>query len=65
MGVKPFYYHTSGSLFATSTEICPIFELPFEPTLNETKVGDFLLGRFGNKSNTYMKKSSDCHLHTV
>ena len=68
MGVKPLYYYKSDSLFAVATEIKSILALPVDFELNETKVGDFLIGRFGDKSNTYyqgIQRLPPAHAMTV
>mgnify|MGYP000265352765 CR=1 FL=1 len=53
MGVKPFYYHTADDLFAASSEIKSLVGLPsVSRTLDHGRLGDFLVGRFGDKENT-------------
>lgn len=56
LGVKPLYYYCTDDVFVCASEPKAILTLSFVPkSLNEIKVGDFLVGRFGDKSNTYFK----------
>lgn len=53
-GVKPFYYHRSGQIFAFATEIKALFCLPEVPhRLNEVRVADYLVPMFGDKTSTF------------
>lgn len=53
-GIKPLYYHESTDRFAAASEMKALLTLPFvSGILNEVKIGDFLVGRFGDKASTY------------
>ena len=53
-GVKPLYYHVSADFFAVASEPKALLALPFvSPSLDETKVGDFLTKLFEDKTNTF------------
>jgi asparagine synthase (glutamine-hydrolysing) len=53
-GVKPIYYCSNDHLFAVASEIAAILAHPsVPPSIDEVKIGDFLIGRFGDKSNTH------------
>lgn len=52
-GVKPLYYHRSADVFAAASEIKSVLAEPSVPrSLDETRVGDVLVGLFGDKTNT-------------
>jgi asparagine synthase (glutamine-hydrolysing) len=54
MGVKPFYYHRSRSLFAFGSELKQLLALPEVPRrLEETRVGDYLTGMMDDESITF------------
>lgn len=56
MGVKPIYWYRNEDLFAVGSEVKTLLTLPYiEKELDEVKVGDFFVGRFGDKTNTYYK----------
>ncbi len=53
LGVKPFYYHLNTERCAVASEIKAILTLQSVPrVLDEVRVGDFLIGRYGDKTNT-------------
>jgi len=53
MGVKPLYYHQSDSQFSVASEMRSLLRHPsVSHGLNDVRVGDFFVGRFGEKSNT-------------
>lgn len=53
MGVKPIYYHESPDVFALSSELKSLLELPsVSRTLDEERVGDFFVRRFTSNENT-------------
>jgi asparagine synthase (glutamine-hydrolysing) len=44
MGVKPFYYHSSGTLFAFASEIKGLLQLPgISAEVNELRIAEYLL----------------------
>jgi asparagine synthase (glutamine-hydrolysing) len=53
-GVKPVYYrHDDDDVFAVASELKSLLALPSVPrTLDEVRIGDFLVGLFGDKTNT-------------
>jgi asparagine synthase (glutamine-hydrolysing) len=52
-GVKPFYYHASGRIFAFASEMKALFRLPEVPRLlNEVRVAEFLVDAFHDKAIT-------------
>jgi asparagine synthase (glutamine-hydrolysing) len=54
MGVKPLYWYRDENFFAIASEVKALLTQPFVPKqLDEVKVGDFFVGRFGDKTNTY------------
>jgi asparagine synthase (glutamine-hydrolysing) len=56
LGVRPFYYYDSPSLFAFGSEIKALLYLPEVPSrLNETRVADYLLGDFQDYSSTFYR----------
>jgi asparagine synthase (glutamine-hydrolysing) len=57
MGVMPFYYHHSpGKAFIFASEVKAILTQPEVPRrLNETKVADFLVAEFEDKSITFFQ----------
>jgi asparagine synthase (glutamine-hydrolysing) len=56
MGVKPFYYHRSRSLFAFSSEIKQLLALPEIPRrLEETRIGDYLAGMMDDEAITFYR----------
>lgn len=56
MGVKPMYWYLDDEFFAVGSEVKALLALPFiNKKVNEMKVGDFFVERFGDKSNTYYK----------
>ncbi|WP_123538513.1 asparagine synthase-related protein [Halosimplex salinum] len=53
-GVKPLYYHEGEGGFAAASEAKALLALPFVPgTLDDLKIGDFLLNTWEDKENTY------------
>lgn len=55
-GVKPFYYHHDGRVFAFASEIKGILALQDIPRqLNEVRVADYLLKRFDDKEITFYR----------
>jgi asparagine synthase (glutamine-hydrolysing) len=55
-GDRPFYYYLSDKVFVFGSEIRPLFSLPEVPRqLNETMVGDYLIGMFDDQSSTFFK----------
>ena len=53
-GVKPLYYHITDDVFAVASEPKSLLTLPgFTPSLDESRVGDFLLGRLEDKTNSF------------
>ncbi|ESP90004.1 asparagine synthase [Candidatus Halobonum tyrrellensis G22] len=58
-GVKPLYYYEGADAFAVATELKALLTLPFvSRTVDETKVGDFLVGLFDDKERTYYRDLS-------
>jgi asparagine synthase (glutamine-hydrolysing) len=68
-GVKPLYYHASDDRFAVASEPKALLALPWvRPSLDETKVGDFLTELFEDKQNTFydtLKRVQPAHVLTV
>lgn len=55
-GIKPFYYHSSANLFAFATEIKALLALnEISREVNENAIGDYLVGFFENKSETFYR----------
>nr|WP_305882689.1 asparagine synthase-related protein [Haloplanus ruber] len=53
VGVRPLYYYRADDVFAAASEIKALLSLPFIPTESDPeRIGDFLVGRFGDKQNT-------------
>ncbi len=69
MGVKPMYWYRDEEFFAVGSEVKALLTQPFiKKELDEVKVGDFFVGRFGDKKNTYYKninRLSPAHAMTV
>ena len=56
MGVKPFYYHHTASLFVFASEIKALHCLPQVPRfLNEVRIADHLVGLFEDRAITFYK----------
>lgn len=56
-GVKPLYVYDGDDLFAAASELKALLALPaVSPTLDEVKVGDFLVGSFADKSRTFYRE---------
>lgn len=56
-GDRPFYYYLSERVFVFGSEIRALFALPEIPRqLNETMVGDFLIGMFDDQVITFYKE---------
>ncbi|MDB2262062.1 asparagine synthase (glutamine-hydrolyzing) [Halorubrum ezzemoulense] len=54
LGVKPLYYHITDDVFAVASEPKSLLTLPgVTPSLDESRVGDFLLGRLEDKTNSF------------
>ncbi|EMA70027.1 asparagine synthase-related protein [Halorubrum kocurii] len=54
LGVKPLYYHATDDVFAVASEPKSLIALPsVRPSLDEYRVGDFLLGRLEDKTNSF------------
>lgn len=55
-GVKPLYYCFSGNMFAFASEIKALLDLPWvHRRLDERLVGDYLLGTFEDKENSFYR----------
>lgn len=55
-GVKPFYYHRSDDLFAFGSELKAPLALPtVSRSVDETKIGDFLLNLHEDETNTFYR----------
>lgn len=56
-GTKPFYYaHLPGQFFAFASEIKALWPVPgLEKSLNETQIGEYLLGHFHDKNSTFYR----------
>jgi asparagine synthase (glutamine-hydrolysing) len=55
-GMKPFYYHMSGNLFAIGSEIKALLALADVPRrINETRIGDFCANIIEDKEITFYK----------
>jgi asparagine synthase (glutamine-hydrolysing) len=58
-GVKPLYYYRDEDLFAAGSELKSLLAHPaVHGGVDETKIGDFLVGRFGDTENTYYESIS-------
>ena len=56
-GDRPFYYYLSDKIFVFGSEIRALFVLPEVPRqLNETMVGDYLIGMFDDQVITFYKE---------
>ncbi len=56
-GDRPFYYYLSDKIFLFGSEIQALFALPEVPKqLNETMVGDYLIGMFDDQVITFYKE---------
>jgi asparagine synthase (glutamine-hydrolysing) len=68
-GVKPLYYHSTDDRFAVASEPKALLALPWvRPSLDETKVGDFLTELFEDKTNTFydsIHRVQPAHVLTV
>jgi asparagine synthase (glutamine-hydrolysing) len=55
-GVKPFYYYSSPDTFAAASEKKALLTLPSVPgTVDETKLGDFLLSLYEDTERTFFE----------
>jgi asparagine synthase (glutamine-hydrolysing) len=58
MGVKPLYYCLTDGRFAIASELKSLFTLPsFTSEIDEVRVGDLLVRRFADKSNTLYRSA--------
>ena len=68
-GVKPLYIHRGDHVFAASSEMKALLAHPdISPTVDETKIGDFLVGRFDDKERTYYQdiwRLPPAHITTI
>ncbi len=56
MGIKPFYYLLTDSVFAFSSEIKGLFHIPeFDPAPNEIRIADYLTCIITENSSTFYK----------
>ncbi len=54
MGVKPFYYHSSGTLFAFASEIKGLLQLPgIGAEINERRIAEYLLPVLDDTESTF------------
>jgi asparagine synthase (glutamine-hydrolysing) len=59
LGVKPLYYAHAGDTFAAASEVKALLTHPaVATTLDEAKIGDFLLNVWDNKERTYYEAVS-------
>lgn len=57
LGIRPFFYYTSSKLFSFSSEIKSLFKLPeCHKSINDQKIGEFLLATTLENSTTFFKK---------
>ncbi len=56
LGIKPFFYWHAGEFFAFASEIKALFSLPQIPRrLNQTRIGQHLLGFFEDRTITFFE----------
>ncbi|RQG89229.1 asparagine synthetase B [Natrarchaeobius halalkaliphilus] len=68
VGVKPFYYCLTDELFAFATELKGLFPVPGVGAIDETKIGDFLVGSFDDETRSFyesIERLPPAHAMTV